>query len=604
MNKPKSMRTIAGLVVPWDTPGRLNLGLMRFGRGSVTWSQPERVKLLLEHDPNRVIGYAASLEETDAGLYGAFLVDDTPEALSALASAARMVRDGFSIGVELDDASLEQVSRAPRAKGGAAGAGVLREVSLVSIPAFDDARVDDVEADALKLPAAAAAGAIITTPGGTNMSPKLATAAAPRLATASAPTGLAIATSQADTATTDAAPAATASSQADTATEGQEPAQGTQGGQDSAQAANGAQTATGAGNGPQNAAQAPRAAAGATTTAHERPVYGFDGRGESFVLDVFRARHEDDAQAAARLSAFRRAMVDPDSQQRAAAASPVLATAAVETTTTLSGNFQQGETYRGDLLLRAIDAGRPLVSRVRNIPISGPNPFRLPTFGEFDGVADHVEGTSHVAEGTTTADGQVVVPVAVSGAYRLSRELAESTGPSIDRLVIEEMVKDYRRQSEARLVAALETAVPVATVGIDTPDELLGQLVTFYAQRQETPTVIGMGATAYPLYATAKASDGRPYFPFLGASNTAGTSAAALAALNIQGVPGVPAWSADAVDQWMLNGDDVAVFEAAPRTFTFSEVEGPGIIKLAIWGYQAAHVFRTEGVRRLSSAAA
>jgi hypothetical protein len=240
------------------------------------------------------------------------------------------------------------------------------------------------------------------------------------------------------------------------------------------------------------------------------------------------------------------------------------------------------------------------VSRVRQLPISGPNPFRLPTFGEFDGVGDHTEGTAHVGEGTVEADGQVVVPGAVSGAYRLSRELAESTGPRVDQLVVDEMVKDYRKQSEARLVATLELAAPAyIAASVDTADELLAQLVQFYLARQESPTVIGMGVTAYTAFATLKASDGRPYFPYLGATNAAGTSAPGLTAINVQGVAGVPAWSALPGDEWMLNGEDVAVFESAPRTFRFEEVEGPGIIKLAIWGYQAAHVFRSEGVRRL-----
>lgn len=608
-----STRTLTGLVVPFGKPGQTSAGMLRFDDQSVRVpDDPSRVKLLIEHDGRgEVIGHGTAFETTEAGLVGTFAVDDSPIATWALASAHKKLRDGLSIGIELDAEVNDALSRNPGMKAGSLARGLQREVSLVSIPAFDDSRVTDITGlDASTLPAAAAAGP--ATPQGAPMRSNIATAAGPSLATASAPTGLNIAAGalahangQAAAQATTAAAQETASAPAGTTAPAAAPAAATAS-QEAAPATAAAAPAT-----PERPAAPPALAAGSVTTVTDPATYSLDGRGDSFVRDAF-AASEGNLEAMSRLATFRSAMTDPDSAQVARLAQFAsrigadgrLTTAAVEVRD--AGNEALRPTQdRDDLMLRAIDRGRPLMSRVRQIPITGPDPFRLPVFGEFDGVADHVEGTAHVTEGTVDDVGsQVVVPSAVSGAWRCSRELAESRGPAIDQLVVQEMVKDYRRNSEVRLVAKLEAVVAAfSAASVDTPDELLSQLLAHYLARGESPNVAAMGHTAFSLFATLKASDGRPYFPYLGPTNAAGTSAAGLTGLNVQGVDTVPVWSVDPTDIWTITGDDVASFESAPRLFRFEEVEGPGIIKFAIWGYQAAHVYRTAGVRRLKTVA-
>lgn len=603
-------RTLTGLVVPFGAPGQTSAGILRFDKDSVRLSQPERVKLLIEHDGRgEVIGHGTAFEATDAGVVGTFAVDDSPIATWALASAQRMLRDGLSIGIQLDAEVVEALMKNPGMRAGTLARGLMREVSLVSIPAFDDSRVTDITGlDASTLPAAAAAGP--ATPQGAPMHSNIATAAGPKLATAHAPTGLNIAAGALAHAQQSTQGTATAAAQetAPTAAGTPGPATATAPAPAAAAQETAPATAAAAPATPERPAAPPALAAGSVTTVTDPATYSLDGRGDSFVRDAF-AASEGSLEAMSRLASFRSAMTDPDSAQVARIAEFAsrigadgrLATAAVE-----AGNEALRPTQdRDDLMLRAIDRGRPLMSRVRQIPISGPDPFRLPVFGEFDGVGDHTEGTAHVLEGAVDDVGsQVVVPSAVSGAWRCSRELAESRGPAIDQLVVQEVVKDYRRNSEVRLVAKLEAVVPAfAAASVDTADELLSQMLAHYLARGETPNVAAMGVTAFSLFATLKATDGRPYFPYLGPTNAAGTSAAGLTGLNVQGVDTVPVWSVDPTDIWTITGDDVASFESAPRLFRFEEVEGPGIIKFAIWGYQAAHVYRTLGVRRLKTVA-
>lgn len=589
-------RTIAGLIAPIGKVGRTSVGNLQIDGASFTWSDPSRVKLLIEHDPNRAIGYALELTWASDGLRGVFAVDDTPDALAALASASRMVRDGFSFGAELTPECTAAVLKSPAVKSGTIARGTLREVSLVAVPAFDDSRVDDVTTPDTDT-AAAAAPLTITTPPGATMPSNITTATGGRLATAAAPTGLTLAAgalaAQAETTTTEtpAAPAAAPAPDPAAATAAA-PAAGTE-----------TAAATAAPTPP------PAAAAGSVFTAHDAAEYRFDGTGEhSFVRDVFAAAGGD-IDAAGRLYRFQRSIRDDTSAQASAIAELAsrvqadgrLASAAVEVRDAGTEHLRP-MSYRNQDLLREIDKGRPLVSRVRQLPLSGPDPFRVPVLGAYDGVGDHTEGTAHVTEGTMAdVTAQLVVPTAVSGAYRLSRELAESSSAlKWDGVVLAEMIKDYRDQSEFRLVAKLETVKATADGVVGNAQALLGQLIDFQDVRHAPPTVAALGSGAFRPLAITNASDGRPYFPYLGPSNASGTSAAAFAALNIQGIPGVPVWSVDATDIWLVHGPDVAVFESAPRTFRFEEVEGPGIIKLAIWGYQAAHVYRVQGVRRLS----
>jgi len=576
---PKA-RTITGLIVPFGKPGRTSLGRLQFDQDSVRVARADRMKLLIEHDANRAVGHADELwlGEVDGvqGLVGRFNVDEGPLGDAALAQARSKSRDGLSIGIELDDTVMSALMRNPNVAAGTLARGLGRETSLVAVPAFDDSRV--TESAAPQTPSAAAAGYPMQ--GDTAM-PKLATTSAAAIATAA----------------------------------GEQTPVGDQGGQAQA-AAPAPQTAAPAAeaaapigaqaSGTPAPTAAPRAAAGAALHVSEPPVYTFDGQGDSFARDLLARREDDDREAGARLQKFSRSMDDASSAQVATFAGFAarvqpdgrLATAAVDTRTTQGNDLIDGG-YRPDLIVSAIDKGRPMIRHISRLPLANANPFRLPVIGDFDGVGTHTEGTASVAEGTQTVDSQTVTPRSVSGAWRGSRELIEGTGPNIDRIVLAEMIKDWRRDTEAGLVAALELARSTYDAASLTTGTLLeGELIDFFVDRTEAPSVLGMSSTAFKQFAGEDAGDGRKRYPMLNPSNASGTSAPGFMSLNIQGVPGELAWSALAGDVWAVNGADVVHAESTPRTFKFEEVEGPGIIKLAIWGYAADHVYRALGVKR------
>lgn len=129
-------RTIAGLVLPYGPGGSTSIGVVTASVGSVRLPPDlSRVKLLSGHstDPGGAtpVGYAIAADETDDGLRMTFRVGSTPAGDGALLEASEGLRDGLS--VELFGPRLDARRHLTD--------GLITAVSLVPVPAFDDARI-------------------------------------------------------------------------------------------------------------------------------------------------------------------------------------------------------------------------------------------------------------------------------------------------------------------------------------------------------------------------------------------------------------------------------------------------------------------------------
>lgn len=132
-------RTISGTLVPFGEIGQTNLGPVEIAKGAL--EIPAKVVLLVSHDDDRPIGMLAAHTITDAGITGSFKVAGTGRGDEALLEAAEGIRSGLSVGVEIDEFSTD-----PDTGVMTITAGVVRETSLVTFPAFKSARVDKVAA--------------------------------------------------------------------------------------------------------------------------------------------------------------------------------------------------------------------------------------------------------------------------------------------------------------------------------------------------------------------------------------------------------------------------------------------------------------------------
>ena len=130
-------RTISGKIVAWDEKGFTSAGATIFEKNSIDFSKP--IKLLLEHDRTRPIGKLVDIQADENGIEATFKVAGTIAGDDSLLEAAEGLRDGFSVGVKINEWKNEDGVLKIKASS-------LQEVSLVSDPAIDSARVAEVAA--------------------------------------------------------------------------------------------------------------------------------------------------------------------------------------------------------------------------------------------------------------------------------------------------------------------------------------------------------------------------------------------------------------------------------------------------------------------------
>jgi HK97 family phage prohead protease len=129
-------RTITGTIVTWNEEGNTSVGPTVFSADSI---EMKPVKLLLEHDRTRPIGKMVAHNVTSSGIEATFKIANTMAGEDALVEATEGLRDGFSVGAQINEwTNVKGVMQITSA--------TLDEVSLVTDPAIDSARVSEVAA--------------------------------------------------------------------------------------------------------------------------------------------------------------------------------------------------------------------------------------------------------------------------------------------------------------------------------------------------------------------------------------------------------------------------------------------------------------------------
>jgi HK97 family phage prohead protease len=130
-------REISGRIVAWNEKGYTSAGETIFAPNSLTFNK--KTKLLLEHDRTRPIGFLKSHEITASDVQATFGLAKTFSADDAIEEASTGLRDGFSVGVKVDAWDNQDGVMVITAA-------TVHEVSLVTDPAINSARVERVAA--------------------------------------------------------------------------------------------------------------------------------------------------------------------------------------------------------------------------------------------------------------------------------------------------------------------------------------------------------------------------------------------------------------------------------------------------------------------------
>ena len=136
-------REISGKIVPMGTGeiGSTNLGQYTFAANSIEIADPSKIRLLSQHNLQKPIGKMISAETRPDGIYAVFRLSRSTAGSDALIMAQEGLVTGLSIGAEIiaSKPSKDGYTVVSEAK--------LKEVSLVTVPAFASAEILEIAAE-------------------------------------------------------------------------------------------------------------------------------------------------------------------------------------------------------------------------------------------------------------------------------------------------------------------------------------------------------------------------------------------------------------------------------------------------------------------------
>jgi HK97 family phage prohead protease len=136
-------REISGKIVPLGTGeiGHTNLGAYTFAANSIEIADPSKIKLLSQHDLKKPIGRMTASETRADGIYATFKLSRSSGGNDALIMAQEGLVTGLSIGAEI-------LSSKPSKDGyTVVSSARLKEVSLVTVPAFASSEILEIAAE-------------------------------------------------------------------------------------------------------------------------------------------------------------------------------------------------------------------------------------------------------------------------------------------------------------------------------------------------------------------------------------------------------------------------------------------------------------------------
>jgi HK97 family phage prohead protease len=136
-------REISGKIVPLGTGeiGHTNLGAYTFAANSIEIADPSKIKLLSQHDLKKPIGRMTASETRADGIYATFKLSRSSGGNDALIMAQEGLVTGLSIGAEI-------LASQPSKDGHiVVSSARLKEVSLVTVPAFASSEILEIAAE-------------------------------------------------------------------------------------------------------------------------------------------------------------------------------------------------------------------------------------------------------------------------------------------------------------------------------------------------------------------------------------------------------------------------------------------------------------------------
>lgn len=629
-------RQISGMALPYGPQhiARKNGRKYRFQQGSIVWPSGRHVPLLIDHVQSASVGHFLAIDDGPDGTHIVARVAPGPAGDQALtwASEEFSVRTGLSVGVDFDENDCVPDPENPGVWLVPVGAAIGKEISLVAVPAYQDARVTAVA---------------LSYGGDTMHCPRCGHQHAPNVACNQAPTTgpaqqqppapqqfhaqpqqqqqLAGDAPAADPPPAPPAPPGTYTADQMIGVIMQMAAQ--QGvpmappaAQPAAERPAYVDPAAGAPGprGPiQHATNGPRLAA--PVQVFEAAPYRFDaegnlGPGPDYDLsrDLVLAGRDRNGEAYQRVLGFMREMTVGNryGMRRHAFADVDRADLAGLNPTR----------NRPDMYVPQRDYRYPLTEATRRGTLQDITAFTLPKFSSSTGlVSTHTEGTEPTA-GTFVVTTQTITPTAKSGAIDMTREAWDQGGtPQATAIIWQQFVREWNEELESGVATFLNTltAATDITLTAGSVDKALAKAWRAAIARLQFARggagrfdMMAAEQELYVAFANAETDDGDPIFPMINPMNRDGRAARRYTTIDAAGVEVAPSWALASTagepnNSWLFDSEVVHAWDTGPQRLEFPGIDASGnyapiaYVRIGVWGYQALANTDISGVRQV-----
>lgn len=327
---------------------------------------------------------------------------------------------------------------------------------------------------------------------------------------------------------------------------------------------------------------AERSAAEASSVAHvqasiTRPeaIYG-PRSGASYFADRLHAG-EGDAAAADRLARHQQLLTDQVA---------IMERAGDVLSAEVPGAYPNQ--YLPGLLTPRILKGRPMGGFFSRFPITDATPKVFPKVTTSTTVAvQSAEGAALAASDLATT-AVTATPLIYGGFTDVSRQVLDGADPSIDAMLMQDLVESYAQASETVIKTAVEAGSTASGVAITAATPYAGTLanvINYQATRFLPAQAAFVPAALYSVLLAQGDSTGRPFLPMIGATNSDGTVQPGGATAGLLGADVFLSWANTANVNVFARTTDFVIFESSIATFRYDQVVGPQAIRIGIWAY-------------------
>jgi hypothetical protein len=250
-------------------------------------------------------------------------------------------------------------------------------------------------------------------------------------------------------------------------------------------------------------------------------------------------------------------------------------------------------------LLADFESDRPLFDAASHGDLTTPTPFTIPANVDETaidtGAATHTEGTNPT-EGTLALTPKTITPAGISGVFRATRELVDSSNPAVDAVAFAVMREDWDRQAEALIYTELNGSggqggtitgdfVPSGaavrtSAGAALPADLRKALALFVDHRKQKPRYV---------VASSRKSVSE-------ALETLDQTAWALRDLSVELSPWITGTGAGDGDVFITGRNDLWAWQSPLLEFSYFERQGPSSVDLSLFGYFATRLIKPAGL--------